>query len=215
GHVISMITKENEDKIEEIVEKSYKYGFYVKLNKVYNAGNASFGTPDLFIDTSTYIKALIRSVEVASSLGHIVFPYFHFEEVIVDPFRKLRCNFSGYCFDSIFHIDPYGNLYKCAVYSDLGFTPYGNFVNDDLDMVVKNFLFHKIKVHASIPVECKNCNLFFMCGGGCIAFREHLGDISMKSPYCEVTKTLFSIAESNFKSNYKSKKSKVEKIWVD
>ncbi|MEO0090982.1 MAG: SPASM domain-containing protein [candidate division WOR-3 bacterium] len=211
GYVISMVTKENKDKIEEIVEKSYKYGFYVKLNKVYNAGKASFGTPDLFIDMPAYTEALVRSVEVASSLGYIVFPYFYFEEVMADPFRKLRCNFSGHCFESIFHIDPYGNLYKCAVYSDLGFRPYGNFVKDELDVIVKNFLFHKTRVYASVPAECKDCDLFFMCGGGCIALREHLGDISLKSPYCEVTRKMFSLA----KFNYKSKENRVRKVCVD
>ncbi|MEM3986845.1 MAG: radical SAM protein [Candidatus Methanomethylicia archaeon] len=215
GHVISMVTKENKDKIEKIVEKSYRYGFYVKFNKVYNAGNASFGSPDLFIDMSTYIEALIKSIEVASSLGHAVLPYSYFEETVADPLRKLKCNFSSYCFESIFHIDPYGNLYKCAVYSDLGFAPYGNLVKDNLDTIVKNFLFHKIKVYASIPVECKNCNLFFICGGGCIAFREHLGDVSLKSPYCEVTKKLFSLAEFNSKFSYKNKKSIMEKTWMD
>lgn len=190
--VICMVTNENKNKIIDILDKAEENEFYVKLNSIYDAGRAKFNK-DLFIKEEDYMSVLeiIKDVLFLKKRSIKIYPFSYFEETKSDFLSSFRCNFSGLCFDSIFHINPYGDLYKCAVYSDFDLPSYGNLVRDDLWVLVANYLKHKSLVLSSLPEGCSSCDLLSKCYGGCIAIREHLGGLYLKSYYCKATKFMY------------------------
>lgn len=181
GFVITVLNKENINHVWDILHKSMEGRFYVKLNFLYPAGRA---LRSLCIDFSEYRKCIQKSIEFYEKTRYPVFPYFYF----VKENGSFRCCFTNRCSDNIFYINPYGYLYKCAIWEDLGFPPYGHLLRDDILTIIRNYVKTKT-LFLDIPEVCMQCELVTFCGGGCVAFRRFY--FSGVSPLCEVTKLMY------------------------
>lgn len=190
--VICILSKENEPYVEEIIEKSKNHGFWVKLNKLYIIGDAEKNNLTGFqLTLQEYFKCLKRAVEYYLKCGYPFYPYAYFLEDR-QSFQRIRCDFGGLCIDSVFYINPFGDLYKCAVAEEYNLFKFGNLLKDDLNQIV--YKYSKLKaITYLLPGDCLSCDISTLCGGGCLILRWlYNKTFTRKSPYCEITKYMVS-----------------------
>lgn len=193
--VICVLNRENIKRVEEIIDLSIENGFYVKLNMIYNAGNSRRNSY-LLIDFKEYEKAIKKSYNISLLKKYPVYPVHYF--IDSNP-EKIKCNFSGLCWDSIFYISPEGYLHKCAICEDLNISPFGNLVTDSIEKIHENYLKEKVRFFSSVPSSCTSCQYLYFCGGGCYAFRIfYNGSLNLPSPLCSLTKFLLKIKQTDY-----------------
>lgn len=111
---------------------------------------------------------------------------------IVDGFFKgenRSCTFSGRC-SECFGIDTGGDIYVCDRFSNADFR-IGNILADDIRVVIRSSVVAMFRKRSSLVEECKDCEWFRYCHGGC-AYHGYVigGSIACKDYYCETRRRL-------------------------
>ncbi|MCS7232031.1 MAG: SPASM domain-containing protein [Elusimicrobiota bacterium] len=184
-HVITVISRLNKDYIKEIVDYGYYLNLNLKLNPLYDAGNAKNIYNDISISDKEYGEVLInayRQWQKYKDSMHIE-QCKEMEEYVLGICDKMhtKCPYSGICVGYIWGIDPDGNIYNCGNSIQMGRYYLGNFKNG---VVMNNFLNAK-KDDLDVFSDCFSCGI---CGGGCKLFRE---SNTKKYTWCESYKMLF------------------------
>lgn len=104
---------------------------------------------------------------------------------LINPIKKECCSVKN----NSLYIDSNGDIYPCNLLINEKFK-YGNIKTDRLKNILET---HKInefrKLHVNCFSRCKNCDIKFICGGGCrgTAF-EAYSDINAEIPDCNERK---------------------------
>lgn len=80
------------------------------------------------------------------------------------------CSYRGGCFNHYLCVDPTGDLYPCDSWVPKEFC-YGNIKEfENMDEIKRGKVFTKIKEVSKERMDyCKNCEIFSLCNGGCLA----------------------------------------------
>ncbi len=103
-----------------------------------------------------------------------------------------QCSLSPNCQGSLTTIEPNGDVTPCDRFTGNEDFVYGNILTDDLEPIMRKKLedFHRRAV-LLYDTECKDCNLWNICRGGCPSDAYTVyGNINHKSLECIVYKTL-------------------------
>lgn len=108
---------------------------------------------------------------------------------------SMRCGNNHSCARGMLLLDWDGGLSTCDELREIGgsnFT-YGNIFSNTIDEIVSSDFFKTISSRVySIPFECRECDAFIMCKGGCPAYvLRNGGRIEDKDPRCEQFKILY------------------------
>lgn len=177
--VLSVLSDETLEFGLKFLEESLKHEkFSMRFNYVYPAGkgadNASVMTPAL------YGEFLIKCFDMwASSTGNIdVVPVSQMFDLCLG-LDSDRCPWTSNCSSHFLHVDPEGDVYTCGSLADLNDLSlcYGNLsdISDEdvaLGAGVSRLLSSQgalkvTKRRLNIPVDCKSCEQFDVCRGGC------------------------------------------------
>lgn len=146
-----------------------------------------------------YAEFLIRLYEcILNDFSHFIKGF-----IAVDPLEKImqkflkmsnarECTFLEDCSSCFMGIDPAGNVYPCSRLIGRDEVCYGN-INEILfsDLVAsQRFPFFKNRSKILMENDCKGCEFFVECYGGCPATGIN-GDVYRKTIFCEDYKRLF------------------------
>ena len=99
-------------------------------------------------------------------------------------------------------IDPKGEIYPCEYLREKYY--YGNITQiEELRDIYYTSSYQEFKkIYETVPLKCRHCEFFKVCGNGCPATRVRDGKISLDGVYafCEQRRKLFYEIEKVFKS---------------
>jgi len=184
-YTICVLSRENVNRVDEIMEQAYSYGLNIKLNMLYSAGKAKQMEKSLYITQEEYGDALIRAYRIWKTYNNSGFLFaqgYDFEN-IVNHGKPAGCPYISSCVGNIFCLLPDGTLYQCGECSDAKHYCYGNALENELD--IKEIVNAGV-ASSNISGECLDCGI---CGGGCLLRRtiEHAD----KTPFCGTYKRLY------------------------
>jgi uncharacterized protein len=105
--------------------------------------------------------------------------------------RRLSCEDSGLCAKRHWNIDSTGNVSQCGRSSDLGIMNWGNIREMSIDemMTQNGQLELETRSRRLKETDCKECNLFPICHGGCpIDAYVAYGNMDRKTGWCNAKK---------------------------
>jgi len=127
-YTICVLSRENVNRVDEIMEQAYSYGLNIKLNMLYSAGKAKQMEKSLYITQEEYGDALIRAYRIWKTYNNSGFLFaqgYDFEN-IVNHGKPAGCPYISSCVGNIFCLLPDGTLYQCGECSDAKHYCYGN-----------------------------------------------------------------------------------------
>jgi radical SAM protein with 4Fe4S-binding SPASM domain len=86
-------------------------------------------------------------------------------------------------------IDALGDVYPCSLFA--GYLEFicGNLFNDNLQHIWNSNKFNIFREGIAVCSTCKNCRLFSVCNGGCMALSfSHFGKLNYPDPRCKKSK---------------------------
>lgn len=203
-HVITIVSKENMNHAEEIIDLASQLNIDIKLNHLYPAGRGKDIFQNRFLTPEEYGNVLVRAYRAWQNYREkIIFNHGKDFENHALYGKELPCPFIRDCKDVI-AINPDGSVHKCGVCAQLGIGYLGNALKKTLD--VDAFIKMRIAL-ASMPEECRECGI---CQGGC-PINYNTGQLievaqKEKATYCEAYKMLYREVTQRFckNSSYKN-----------
>lgn len=117
--------------------------------------------------------------------------YKELKKVVTNDYRDRICECSNSCFLDFISLDPYGELYSCNRLYNIPEFYYGNIRNMSMDEVKKKAERLALERLIYVSDECKECNIFNKCYGGCPAEAySSYGTINHKSDFCLIRKNI-------------------------
>lgn len=210
-YVITVLSKENVEKVIEICQLAKELNLRIKLNHLYETGNGAL-LKHLCISPFEYGEALKRAFKfwVDSNFGfEFVQGLFFANKAISNDGDLMPCPHMNRCVGHIYGVEPNGDFYNCSEAADLKLNRFGNLLAGEV--IYENIARMK-SAEAQIPAECIECGL---CQGGCKKQKyEHTGILAGKTPYCETWKTMYAVVrEALVGEKLKMFREVVEKTW--
>jgi len=181
------LNKKNMSYIEDIIDIAHELNIDLELNCMRPSGRAIKNYNNNFLTPEEYGMILCKAYTYGQKYEDMIIRYGHDIKNITKQEKKYLCPFTRDCINSMFMIDPLGNMHKCPTAFQFGFSDFGNALTNQLDR--KKFL--KFKTITSIPVEkCYDCDICF--NGGCPIDRiEKKILIGKEGTYCISYKMLY------------------------
>ena len=165
----------------------------IKINPLYTAGKAALEScADLAVKPEAYGRFLADLWQLWDNDDR-PFP--------ISPFRdwlepdRLACEFSGRCQEHFLSIDGTGDIFNCARFADSGLR-FGNILDEPLEQILLNAERLKLNTREKLlrGSECKDCDIWDYCHGGCPYFAEiYRGDSARASGFCGAYREFFRI----------------------
>jgi len=195
GGVITILTKKNIERLDEIYEffKSRKLSF--KLNPLIKSGNALNNYEDFGIGPSEYGEALVKLFDKWYNEPG--------EGIDIDPLSQIigdlitrkphSCSFSKNCGESFISIGPRGDIYPCGRFDGDLKNRLGNIHTSSLEKLIQLNKTSKMELKSCKNIKsCMDCSYEDICNSGCRhnAYMVR-GKLTDKDFYCASYKMLF------------------------
>jgi uncharacterized protein len=195
GGVITILTRENIDKIKELFEFFKTEKINIKVNPLIKSGRAKTAYDQLAIGPAEYGKALVELFDLWFAHGKGNIGIDPLEEILGNliTHEPVGCAFTRTCRDNYISIGPQGDVYPCGRFDGVNDYWLGN-INQYLlaDMLEsKKHVFMAERTAETIK-GCSNCEYKQICNAGCMHNAYMIrGNIHDKDYYCRSYKLLF------------------------
>ena len=179
--VITVLSKKNKDKIEEIIDFVDCIKTDIKFNFLEASGNAAYYASDDCLSPMEYAMSVFKAFEYyrKKKYNFVLEPIQFYIDAIRDNKKIFNCPFTDNCAEYIFCLVPGGYVYNCLTSFVKGKYFYGNALQNK--WLIKNFL--KSKVDQISSKECIDCRV---CYGGCKLLKKN-----GKTYFCDSYKYLY------------------------
>ena len=120
--------------------------------------------------------------------------YDEFVKVLEPKLYKPTCTYSKNCFGNFLSLDVWGNVYTCNRTYNIKEFFLGNLKQDRIETIMEKIEIYKNRrMQNIINSECKDCNIYKFCFGGCPANSYELYN-DYEKPYkyfCKAQKEIY------------------------
>lgn len=204
--VIGTYTEETSELAMVMYEKSLSYGdlcFDLRMNYRYPAGRDE-GMGEM-LSPETYGRVLLKIYErwIRETPDFVVTPLDEMMKLTIG-LEAMRCPWTGSCGGKFLGVEPNGDTYNCSEFADLDDEEY-RFGNINEHSVPQMLATRAAKAarrrRIDLPADCKTCDHFAECGGGCmrdsVLYGKGLGG---KFHYCQSWKMVFGRIKESIRS---------------
>lgn len=191
--VITVITKENIKQLPEIAEMLYSKGVKNLLLKPY-VGSIR----DLSVDSSTYVEAMIPLLDLwleKDDCAWVIEPLCSFQKALGDDWNGIGCGLINNCGD--FLTIEYDGKVTCCDFVSQRFI-FGDIHEQDIKDILNGPAYQQFVIRAGRrPEKCLKCQWQYLCGGGCLHYRNFDEQAREWGKYilCKATKRFFDYCE--------------------
>lgn len=202
--IISVLTKKTLGREEEVYNNLKKLTTRARINFYVPSGRGLSKVDDLLPEKEETLNSILKFYELWKNDA---------DSIILNPFNSIvrgfftgwpkTCEYSAYSCYRLLGSDPVGNIFLCSRSTHLPETKLGNIHENSLEEMIGSDIHNQILDRYFILKEgqCKDCDWFNMCSGGCpIEAISYQGDIMNKTYYCEVKKGLFNKIDEDLKN---------------
>lgn len=191
--VIGVYTEDSVDKAMFMYEDSLSRGdnyYHIRFNYCYPAGRAAEGFNEA-ITPKTYGTMLLNLYNrwIKDLPNFTITPLDQmFRRVIGE--NGEQCPWTRKCGGKFLGLEPNGDLYNCDGFADLkrpDLYSFGNLNRDDMKTILNTKPLRLMKRrNFDLPIDCKSCEHFNACSGGCMRDAElYNHGLGGKFHYCE------------------------------
>jgi uncharacterized protein len=195
GGVITILTRENINKIKELYDFFRSEKINVKVNPLIKSGRAKTAYNQLAIGPADYGKALVELFDIWFAQTK--------DNIGIDPLEEILgnlmtnepvgCAFTRTCRDNYISVGPQGDVYPCGRFDGVKNYWLGN-INEHIlvDMLESRKHTFMAKRTAETVKGCSACSHKQICNAGCMHNAYMIrGNINDKDYYCRSYKFLF------------------------
>ena len=171
---ISLLTRRNIDKIEEIYTFFQCRRMNVRLSRVFPTTKEFDCADEMYLSDEEFAAAKIKYFDLwVSDKGHWADK--EIIRILGDMLsgKPYMCCRTGKCFTKHLSISPGGTLNPCPHYDSSGHI-IGNFLESTPREVFKSANLFSAKI-PPLPQKCKQCRFFRICHGDCTSHRINIG----------------------------------------